>query len=269
VDGANVHTHACQRLLFNAPCTNAGLSEDQLTELAYVLAHALNDGMRERILIAVLDSQLDLTSEQAVGVRCMLDRCGLMTFNSACKVVPEMAECVVRSSAIPSPIDWLVSQCPLRCRLLVSRVLCFSWKHRMCIGLQGDVTKLMHMTLLIRCHLLKALKYDTFSRWRDFRIGCDTAAATILALAESFQEPVRASHSGASPQRHRLIATIRSAMRRLAEPDEACFDDEEHAGAQIEPLMVAALCVRSASCLFRSKALCRAQCHDCCVTSCL
>jgi hypothetical protein len=100
---------------------SAGLSEDQLTELAYVLAHALNDGMRERILIEVLDSQLDLTSEQAVGVRSMLDRCGLITFNSACKVVPEMAECVVRFTDLLSPVNWLVSHLSLQipiCQLL-------------------------------------------------------------------------------------------------------------------------------------------------------
>jgi hypothetical protein len=58
------------------------------------------------------------------------------------------------------------------------------------------------------------------------------------------------SRSGASSQRHRLIATIRGAMRRLAEPEEACFDDEEHAGAKVQPRMVAALRARSASLKF-------------------
>lgn len=96
----------------------------------------------------------------------------------------------------------------------------------------------------LRCIMLRQLDRGDASRFVDFRTCCDTGAESIATLCsitgctgggntvdghENGKDSVAATPAGL----HRLTARLRGSVRRLAEADEAFWNAEEHAGAQL------------------------------------
>jgi hypothetical protein len=115
------------------------------------------------------------------------------------------------------------------------------------ICMQGDARSVGHVALALRCQLLQGLQRSDVARYGEFRATCDTAATTISQIATASllrqsedhdTDAATASHqklldkriTDRSQQHGHLVAALRGAVRRLAEPDERFFHEAEHAG---------------------------------------
>lgn len=73
----------------------AGLSESQVTEVAYLLACALSDGTHEDVLADVLERQLNVSSSQAEALHDLVLKGRLSGFPQASTSCAELPDCVV------------------------------------------------------------------------------------------------------------------------------------------------------------------------------
>eukprot|EP00892_Ulva_mutabilis_P006679 jgi/Ulvmu1/4383/UM002_0108.1 len=76
----------------NTPLSVPGVTHAQLTELAYVLACCLHDSQQPEILLAALESQLDITSGQARMLQNLAQNAGMQSYSSAKQACPALEE---------------------------------------------------------------------------------------------------------------------------------------------------------------------------------
>jgi hypothetical protein len=80
--------------------TCAGLTEDPVAEVTFVLACALNDGAHLDALTGVLGEQLSLTRTHTASLLDLIERCGLLSYAATSRTCRDLSVYMVRHCSL-------------------------------------------------------------------------------------------------------------------------------------------------------------------------